>query len=356
LCDEDEEQEEGQGDRSAEEEEENETEEERDARLDEERREKRSAVVHTQAENAFVDEGRKRAGEVTRGDDERAHLQEEVPEVSASTSHREKRTIRQAVALSKQPAKADRIKNTTPNTATAPKVPRKKAPALDTGNYAVLRSSQLDYTILARQERETGELTFRLLPKANTVSVPKDKRGTVRTLAAPTKIRIAHVSAFSGLNDLAGYTQFCYARASPTVLGKIHRHELPMIIDGGSEIRVMSAEVARELNIGWKRADWKMITADGNPSDLSKVAESVPVNVHGIVIPMPIGLARSGSEQVILCRPWETYARKCERNLDDGSGEITISDVDGSEQVMFVATFPGAKPDRFASSSGNLYA
>jgi hypothetical protein len=128
-----------------------------------------------------------------------------------------------------------------------------------------------------------------------------------------------------------------------------------MLIDGGSEICVMSEEVARELNIGWKHADWKMITADGNRFDLSKVAESVPVNVHGIVIPVPIFLARSGFEKVIMGRPWETYAPKCERNLDDGSCEITISAVDGSERVTFVATFLEDKLDRFARSLGNLY-
>jgi len=232
---------------------------------------------------------------------------------------------------------------------------RSNAPALDTGNYEVLGSSQLDYTILPRQERETGELTFRLLPKATMVSVPKDKGVTARTPAAPKKIGIAHVSAFSGLKDLAGYTEFRYARASPTVLRRIHGHELPVLIDGGSEICVMSEEVARELNIGWKRADWKMITADCNRSDLSKVAEPVPINVHGIVIPVPIVFARSGSEQGILGHPWETYARKCERNLDDGSCEITISAVDGSGQVTFVAPFPGDKGDRFASSAGTLY-
>jgi len=55
----------------------------------------------------------------------------------------------------------------------------------------------------------------------------------------------------------------------------------------------MSEEVSRELNIGWKRADWKMITADGNRFDLSKVAESGPVNVDGIVIPVHIFLAKS---------------------------------------------------------------
>jgi len=66
---------------------------------------------------------------------------------------------------------------------------------------------------------------------------------------------------------------------------------------------VMSEEVTRYLNIGWKCADWKMITADGNQLDLTKVAESVPVNVHGIVIPVSIFLAKSKSEQVILGRP-----------------------------------------------------
>jgi hypothetical protein len=50
-----------------------------------------------------------------------------------------------------------------------------KAPAPDTGNYKVLGSSQADYTILAWQEGENGKLTFRLLPKAKTVSGPKKK-------------------------------------------------------------------------------------------------------------------------------------------------------------------------------------
>jgi hypothetical protein len=132
LSDEDEEQQQGQGDSSGEEEEENETEEERDARLDEEERENRSAVVWTQPGYACVEVRRKRTDEVTRGDDQRARIEEEVPEVSTSARNQRKRTIRNAVAFSKQPAKEDHIENMTPKTATAPKGPRKKAPALDT--------------------------------------------------------------------------------------------------------------------------------------------------------------------------------------------------------------------------------
>ena len=95
-----------------------------------------------------------------------------------------------------------------------------------------------------------------------------------------------------------------------------------------------------------------MITTDGNLSDLMRVAESVPVSVHGIVIPVHTVLAQSGCEPVILAHPWETSTRKCERNLDHGRYKITISAVDGSEQVTFnlVATFTGDKRDTLATT------
>jgi hypothetical protein len=86
------------------------------------------------------------------------------------------------------------------------------------------------------------------------------------------------------------------------------------------------------------------------------VSEAVLIEVHGIVIHVPVFLAASGSVQVILGCPWDTYACKCERNLDDGSCKITITAVDGLEQVMFVATYLGDQRDWFASNLGNYYA
>jgi len=138
--------------------------------------------VHTQAGYALTDERRKRTDDVTSGDDKRGWIEEEVPEVSTTTSNQEKWRIRKAVAFGKQPAKTDPIANMTPKTPKAVKVLRKKALALDTGHYEVLESCQLNSTILAHQERETGRFTFRLLPKAKTVSVPKEKPVTTRTL------------------------------------------------------------------------------------------------------------------------------------------------------------------------------
>ena len=93
-----------------------------------------------------------------------------------------------------------------------------------------------------------------------------------------------------------------------------------------------------------------MITAGGNHSDLTKVAESVPIEVHGVTLSVPVFLAPTGSGQVILSRPWEVHASKCERDLDDGSCGITITAVNGTKQVTFVATYPGDRRDRFATS------
>jgi len=107
--------------------------------------------------------------------------------------------------------------------------------------------------------------------------------------------------------------------------------------------------------MGWKHPDWRISTADRNRSDMTTVARSVPVNVHGIIIFVPIFLAKFGSEQVILGRPWETYARQGERILDNGTCDIAIPAIDGSEQVMIVVTLQGDKRDGFASSSGNVY-
>jgi hypothetical protein len=117
-------------------------------------------VVRTQAGYAFVDERRKRTGEVTKGDDKHAHVEDQVREVATSVSTQEKHNIKKAVTFGKTPAK-----NTgDPTEKKSSKPHKKQIPALASGDYEVLGSSQLDYTVLARQERDMGELTLRLLP------------------------------------------------------------------------------------------------------------------------------------------------------------------------------------------------
>jgi len=226
-----EQQEERQRDSSAEEDEESEIEVERDTRLDKEERPIRSAVSCMQTAYAFTDKRKTRTDKMTRGDDKQQQMEEEVPEVSTSASNHEKGTLRKGLAFRKRLAKTDLTENTTSNTLTVPTVPWMRALSLDTGDYKVLGRSQLDYPILASQDGETSEMAFRPLLKAEMVPVPKDKQLSARTPAAPKRIGITNISAFSALKDHSGYTEFQYARAFPTVLGKIHGHTLPMLID-----------------------------------------------------------------------------------------------------------------------------
>lgn len=173
---------------------------------------------------------------------------------------------------------------------------------------------------------------------------------TARILATTKKIGIAHISVFTGPKYHSEYIGLQYTRASSTVLETIHGHIPPRETDGGSYICLMSEEVASELSIGWTQADWKMITASNNQSDLRKVAQSRSVKVHGIVIPVPLCVTIICHTQGTMRHTWVTYAPMCEKILHNGSCKITIPAVSWSKQVMFVGTFPRKKMDRFGSS------
>jgi hypothetical protein len=120
-------QEEGQFDGGKVEGKESEMEEERDAHLHSKERGKSSPGFHIPGGFAVMDDRWKSKDDETRGDNTRAHIDETVPEVSASTSYKEVRTVRNAVTFSKQPANVDHIEYTTSSTP--------KALALDIGIY-----------------------------------------------------------------------------------------------------------------------------------------------------------------------------------------------------------------------------
>lgn len=128
-----------------------------------------------------------------------------------------------------------------------------------------------------------------------------------------------------------------------------------MLIDSGSEICVMSEEVTCKLNIGWTHAYWKMITANGNWSNLTKVVESMPVNIHGFIIPVAILFMKYSSQQSNFGRPWEAYSYKCDRNQTTSSCEIYIPAINWSEALTFLATFLGDNRNRLTSSSEIIY-
>jgi hypothetical protein len=121
--------------------------------LDEEEREKWSAVVWMQAAYALLDTRWRRMDQVPWGDDKQACIEEVVPEVLTSTSNQEQQTIIKVVALSKELAMVDHIESTTPITPKALQVLPKNVPAFDSRKYEFHGINQLDYTILAYQEK-----------------------------------------------------------------------------------------------------------------------------------------------------------------------------------------------------------
>lgn len=168
-------------------------------------------------------------------------------------------------------------------------------------------------------------------------------------------IRLVHIYAFGGPKDHARFSEFRCTKTCSTILGTVHGHDLAILIIAGSATGLLSEEVATQSSIGWRHADCRMITADCNRSDVMKVAQSISADVYGIVISVPIIIANSVSDLIIIGHCCDTYAEQCERTLADASVEITISTFNKSEQLMFVPTFLGDRKDTFHSSMGNLY-
>jgi len=109
------------------------------------------------------------------------------------------------------------------------------------------------------------------------------------------KMEIATFSDITRFIDPIRYTEFWYPRACLIILRLMYVYVHLILIDERSEISVMSEQGARELNCAKRHADWRMILADGNLSNLTKVAALLPLHVNGIVIHISIFFEKSSS-------------------------------------------------------------
>ena len=121
----------------------------------------------------------------------------------------------------------------------APKAAKKanKTTALldmNSDDFAVLGSNQLSYNLLVREDHESGEVMVCLQPKYK--RIPKEKRVVARPPPKPKNAGVARVTSYAMNRNPKAYNEHRYARASPTVMGKINGYEIPMLIDSGSEI------------------------------------------------------------------------------------------------------------------------
>jgi len=108
-------------------------------------------------------------------------------------------------------------------------------------------------------------------------------------------MEIATFSDIVRFMDPIRYTEFSYARACLILLGLMFVYMHFILIDERSEISEMSVQGARELNCGKRHADWRMILANGNLSNLTEMAAPLPLHVNGIIIPMSIFFEKSSS-------------------------------------------------------------
>ena len=97
------------------------------------------------------------------------------------------------------------------------------------------------------------------------------KRMVAQPPPKPKYAGVAVVTSYAISRNPKAYTEHRYARTSLTVMGRIHRYDIPMLIYFRSEISVLNQDMAMGLGHGWKEVEWKMVTADGNRSNQTKV-------------------------------------------------------------------------------------
>jgi hypothetical protein len=123
------------------------------------------------------------------------------------------------------------------------------------------------------------------------------------------------------------------------------------LLDGGSEVNVMSEEVYQNMgypidgNIQWRIGGFdqgierdldERYNLDGRGQVLG-VLHDVPVSVGGVQVLQHIFVVSYLPAGLILGRPYERSTRLSATNLDDGTLVVTIRSPDNMKEVQFVA-------------------
>jgi hypothetical protein len=127
--------------------------------------------------------------------------------------------------------------------------------------------------------------------------------------------------------------------------------KIPGLLDGGSELNIMSEEYFRKMdypidgNIQWRINGFdskieqeldERYNLDGHGRVLG-VLHDVPVNVGGVTVKQHLFVISHLPAGLILGRPWERSTRATYSNEDDGTLTVTIRSPDNLKEVQFVA-------------------
>jgi hypothetical protein len=150
----------------------------------------------------------------------------------------------------------------------------------------------------------------------------------------------------------------CASPYVPTVLAGTTSMEA--LIDGGSEVNIMSRGLFDQLKVGLDtEIHWEIGTLGSNTPACIGVVHDLPVAVGGVEIPAHCFIVDTPKSKFILGRPWERAARLKSNNRDDGSLWCKIYSLDGLRMAEFCGC-PADHPrnrlfarDPFPSTAGN---
>jgi hypothetical protein len=148
----------------------------------------------------------------------------------------------------------------------------------------------------------------------------------------------SHVCLYT--DTINNFASFRYSKASPTTTCHIMDIQMTCLFDSGSEICIIPETYFKQMQhlVGWRRANWEMVSADDGCTTLKSVIAAAPVTIHGICIQVPIFVSPLASSYLLLGHPFEVKSWLVTRNMECGGCEVTIRNENGADEVTFLAS------------------
>ncbi|KAG6893194.1 hypothetical protein C0993_001785, partial [Termitomyces sp. T159_Od127] len=119
-----------------------------------------------------------------------------------------------------------------------------------------------------------------------------------------------------------------------------HRTEVEAVVDSGSQIISMAAEVASDLGLIYDpNIVLNMQSTNGTVDRSLGLAKNIPCTIGDVTFYLQIHIIRSPAYNLLLGHPFNVLARSIVRTLSNEETTLTISDPDSGLRRM-VPTFP----------------
>ncbi|KNZ71931.1 hypothetical protein J132_05205 [Termitomyces sp. J132] len=125
-----------------------------------------------------------------------------------------------------------------------------------------------------------------------------------------------------------------------------NKEEVECIHDSGSQIILMSVEIASDLGLSYDpNIVLNMQSANSTMDQLLGLAQNVPCTIGDIMVYLQIHILRSPAYNIILGHPFDVLTRSMINTLSDVKTTITIMDPNTGQRCT-IPTFPRGKSKR----------